>query len=434
MANIKFYYRSKKEIASLILRFHHGKMIDHFIPTSITIPKKNWDQKKQRVKTTNDFPSGSVINENLLKLEAHLLSEFNTSFMAGEDIDSDWIRKSTLLFFNRPAYELEKKKQEDRNTYLLSFIKYFNDEVIAKGEWLNLKTKEPLAPKSAQAYKTTEGVIEKFEASRKTKTRLKDVDIKWCKDLKDWMEADGLKTNYINKNIGRIRFFCTRAEELGIEVNKEYNNRAFSAPTEDTVSTYLNEEELQKIFDYNYGDDVKYDNVRDWLIIGCYTGLRVSDLRKLKAGRDIGQDFIHVQTTKTKAKVTIPIHSKVRAILEKRNGEFPKAYSSQKFNEYVKDACRLAGITNEIFCEIAGKGNKKVAKIAPKYLAVSSHICRRSFATNHYGKLHSSVIMAIGGWKTESSFLKYLKKSSSEHALEMQKYWNNQDQVKLKKD
>ena len=39
---------------------------------------------------------------------------------------------------------------------------------------------------------------------------------------------------------------------------------------------------------------------------------------------------------------------------------------------------------------------------------VSSHIGRRSFATNYYGKMPTALIQAITGHKTESSFLLYI--------------------------
>ncbi len=426
MATVSFLYKGKKTFSTLQVRLRSGRDIDLSFTTQLVIPKKNWDVKRQRVKHTNDFPQANQFNESILKMEAHLLSEFSIAYSNGIEICSDWLRVSVLTFFNRPLYEINKQKQEAKETYLADYSRYFCDEIIANDKWKNLKTKKPISYKSAQAYNTTLNLIERYDKENKTHTKLKDVSLDWCEEFCNWMSANpnNYRTNYTSKNIGRIKFFCLRAEEDSIEVNSDYKNRSFNAPTEQTISTYLNEKELQQLFDQEYVDP-KYETVRDWLIIGCYTGLRISDFLSRLKTENIEGDFIHLVTKKTGERVTIPIHNKIRLILDKRDGQLPQKYSDQKFNLYIKDACRLANIDSEIYCDIFdAETGRKQKGIAPKYLAVSSHICRRSFATNHYGKLPTSVIMAIGGWRTESSFTKYLRKSNAEHAIEMKKYWN----------
>ena len=118
--------------------------------------------------------------------------------------------------------------------------------------------------------------------------------------------------------------------------------------------------------------------------------------------------------------------------MRKRGGEFPRAISDQKFNNYIKIVCELAKITSEvegakmILKKVDGKKiYRKAFGEYPKYELVSSHICRRSFATNHYGKLDTLTIMKITGHKTESQFLEYLKITPSEHAKKLEEYWAN---------
>jgi len=52
---------------------------------------------------------------------------------------------------------------------------------------------------------------------------------------------------------------------------------------------------------------------------------------------------------------------------------------------------------------------KKYGRFA-KWELVSSHIGRRSFATNHFGKIPTPIIIAATGHKSESIFLKYIGK------------------------
>ena len=65
---------------------------------------------------------------------------------------------------------------------------------------------------------------------------------------------------------------------------------------------------------------------------------------------------------------------------------------------------------------------KKFGKY-PKYELVSSHVCRRSFATNLYGKIDTLTIMKITGHKTEKQFLEYIKITPKEYAEKLKDFW-----------
>jgi integrase len=59
---------------------------------------------------------------------------------------------------------------------------------------------------------------------------------------------------------------------------------------------------------------------------------------------------------------------------------------------------------------------------------ISSHTARRSFCTNEYLKgTPALTIMKVSGHKTESSFLKYIKISSKEHAEKMKQLWEGRE-------
>jgi len=121
-------------------------------------------------------------------------------------------------------------------------------------------------------------------------------------------------------------------------------------------------------------------------------------------------------------------------ILKKRNGNFPRNISDQKFNTYIKKVAEIAGLTEitegakliEITVTENGKKEtvfrKKFGKY-PKYELISSHICRRTFATNLYGKLDTLTIMKITGHQTEKQFLDYIKITPKEYAIKLKEYW-----------
>ena len=61
-----------------------------------------------------------------------------------------------------------------------------------------------------------------------------------------------------------------------------------------------------------------------------------------------------------------------------------------------------------------------------KYKLISSHICRKSFATNNYGKVDDAVLNAVCGWKKDSKMLlHYNKETKMEYADKLSQHWNN---------
>ena len=120
--------------------------------------------------------------------------------------------------------------------------------------------------------------------------------------------------------------------------------------------------------------------------------------------------------------------------MNKRNGELPRKISDQKFNDYVKELCNKVGFTELVqgakICPVESvvEGKKtivhrKVEGKFPKYELISSHICRRSFASNLYSKIDTMTIMKITGHKTETQFLKYIKITPKEYAEKLEKFW-----------
>ncbi len=63
-----------------------------------------------------------------------------------------------------------------------------------------------------------------------------------------------------------------------------------------------------------------------------------------------GKEYINLSQNKTKTPVLVPIHSEVKKILDKRNGEFPPVFSANVessttlFNKHLETVCKLAGI------------------------------------------------------------------------------------------
>jgi len=115
--------------------------------------------------------------------------------------------------------------------------------------------------------------------------------------------------------------------------------------------------------------------------------------------------------------------------LNKRNGNFPETISDQRYNDYIKDVCEIAEINQMVkgskLIEVTPESGKfrKVSKMYKKYELVTSHIGRRSFATNFYGTIPTTYLINVTGHSTEAMFLNYIGKSNKDLALEIANYF-----------
>ena len=142
---------------------------------------------------------------------------------------------------------------------------------------------------------------------------------------------------------------------------------------------------------------------------------------------NISDGLIRVRTQKTGANVVIPLLQEVEYVLNKYNGNLPKAYCNQKMNEYLK----LIGKQAEMFEEVQKSrfsGVKEIKSTLEKWQVICTHTARRSFATNMYKRgLDSIAIMQLTGHSTEKSFMTYIKISQEENARKILEHFRRRE-------
>ena len=423
MAKVKFLVKTKGNPSQIYVRFYHSRSFDTTCGSNLLVNPKYWSNKQQRVKATMENPFDANLNKKLDGLKERIILLYNTSYNNGEEINSNWLKKTVAKFHNQPI------KNEDNDRFLL--YSYFKSFIVKASTKINPATGLLLDKKTVAKYNSTANLIKDFEEINKTKLRFNSLDENFHFSIIDFLKnIKMLSSTTCNKHINIIKMVCRQAKAEQINVNQYVLSKTFYVKRDKTYDPYLNESEIQKIFDLEYNKNPRLDNARDWLIIGVWTGLRISDISRLTK-LNITDNKIEITTSKTNARAIIPIHHNVKYILEKRNGEFPNKISDQKFNEYIKEVAKDAEITDEIF---GGKMIKieltkdetafrKILDYYPKNELVTSHICRRSFATNHYGKIPNKTIMAITTHTSEVQFEKYLKQTQIEHVEKLEKLW-----------
>jgi len=430
MSTLNYLVKGKKNFSNILIRFKNGRKFDYTSSTELKVDPKNWSKAKQKVKNTSGDKTKDAINNHLTDLKKHILDTFNLDNASGVYIDKQWLEKQIATYFKRPLNETVLEE-----VYFLPFIENFIKEAptrIIKGK------NKPVSSGTIAKYKSTEKKLIAYEEHYKTKIKFSDLDLKFHKQFMNYlMEIENIGINTTGKFIKNVKSFAREAILLGLPVHSEINHPNFFAPTEETNDIYLNNIEINKIFEHDFKNNERLANARDLFIIGLRTGLRVSDFLRLKQ-TNVKDGFIEIETQKTGQPVVIPMHWQVKEILEKRKG-FPTKLSDQKFNKYIKEVAEIAGLKQLTKgSKVNKETNRKEKGTYPKFELITSHICRRSFASNLYGKIDNLAIMGVTGHKTETQFLKYIKITPKENANKLKEYWakqkeeNSYEQLKMK--
>lgn len=408
--NIKIIIKSN----NLYCRLISGRQIDISKKLGITIPQQFWDPKNEKIKNAYNFENRDKINAKLYNLKGKITNKFNFDNINGEVIDGQWLETAINEAFNKKA--VTRGKIESWKVYFVEFCNY----------WLDNDGKNTNGHASYTVF--VAHLTNFLKSKSQARIKIKEVSHSTIEQFIVYMLSDDYSLQTTKRHATRFKFFLSRAENMNLEVNKNYKEPIkISQETQDVKEIYLNEIEIENIYKIDYSNNPMLDNIRDNFIIGLCTGLRVSDFNNNLNQTNFVDGFIEIKTKKTGTTVAIPLHKYIVEILNKRNGNLPKKVNDVQFNESIKTVCQDAEI-NEKCTGYLFDAKAKRNKLGEheKYLLVSSHICRRSFATNLFGKVPNYVIQAVGGWSTETMMLHYIKKSNREQAEELKKYWDKQ--------
>ena len=416
MASVNFMYRSTKDKSNLILRLlyrYDGTDYVFGAKTNFEIDKTYWSkQHKKKSKDIETTNKQTNINNELNKIENHILNAFNS--VSIETINKDWLISQIEYYYSPP------KKAETLSTELLKYFLYY---IECK------KTETAIG--TQRKYNSTLRLLERYQKEKKGVIQIIDINENFKNQLEKYCIENNYGQNTISKFFKTIKGVCNHADYNGIETSHQLTG--FKTDQHKVEKIYLTFEDLAKI--ENISKDKltdSLDNAKDWLIISCYTGQRVSDFMNFTDEQiriEKGKHLIEFTQKKTGKNMTVPLHPKVLEILKKRGGKFPYSTSDQKYNDFIKIVCQLAKI-NEltkgsklIETEKDSKVYRKKSGLYEKWELVTSHIGRRSFATNFYGKIPTTYLIYVTGHSTETMFLNYIGKSNKDLALEITNYF-----------
>ncbi|MCF8423924.1 MAG: site-specific integrase [Bacteroidia bacterium] len=403
MATIKYLIQSKSDTAGIYIRLKDGRLIDVKAKTNFSINSNDWSETKGQPKNLKDANLKRLHN-NLINLSAELLNHFNNSHNKLE-LNTQWLKD----FINPP------QKVTDVTNKLIEYYDYY---ALHKNSTIGYTTKKKL---TVQKH-----LLERFQKDTKTEYLIKDINANFKLNLENYCTKLNYAPNTISQLIKTIKTMCYHAQNNGIEVSNQLNSLTVKWQKVDKI--FLDFKEIEKINNVKLPND-NLNDARDWLLISCETGQRVSDFMRFTKDMiryENNKPLIEFTQQKTDKIMTVPLSKKVMSILEKRNGNFPKKITDQKYNDFIKTVCKLSKLNDKFkgsTTEVIDKIKRKKTGTFEKWQLVTSHIGRRSFATNNYGKIPTSLLISATGHSTEKMFLEYIGKTDTQKAMQLADYF-----------
>lgn len=244
--------------------------------------------------------------------------------------------------------------------------------------------------------------------------KLTDINTMTLCDFAQYLLSKNLRNITVDKYVDFYSWFIKWAKKNNyIEIELEQIEKPHLKMVDKEV-VYLEWTELMKLFRADFSYYPPYDKTRDIFCFCCFTGLRYSDINKLKRA-DVYDGYIEIVTQKTYESLRIELNKYSKKILEKHKsinyplGKALPSLSNQKMNNYLKDIARLLKFNSPIKSTYF-KGNNRYEEVRPKHELLTTHCGRKTFVVNALSLgIPPHVIMKWTGHKSMEAMKPYTK-------------------------
>lgn len=365
---------TQKPDGKIVMRVNWtGNLVRYSVGFRAVLDK--WDKDRQRCKnnTTHGKHTSTTIND-AIKANHERADKIFTEFLLLQG------RVPSVDEFRRAFDKVDEKK-----------ITFFSllDQFLVEGRH-NKDWSESVFKKFSALKKH----LLEYDPSMNLSFSLEDANglIRWYKKktkvvkLEDGTEIteNVYRNSTIKKNCDLLKWFLNWAKKNGYYTGDvldrwEYNLKGTGGRKD---IFYLEWDEVMLL--WNYVPRFDYlSRVKDVFLFQCFSGLRYSDVAKLRKS-DVYGDAIHVVTQKTEDALSINLNDFSRAILTKysdapfEGGLALPVISNQKMNDYLKILCREAEITAS-YTDVYFVGAERKEVTLPKCEFVGTHAGRRTF-------------------------------------------------------
>jgi integrase len=375
--SLTYRIRKKSGTVKIYLRYRPRAKTDIWVVTPFSVPAEHWDHgnqcysKSELVKIPrNDVDKNRNEKIKTLNRELEKFADEVDTFICSNGYEVDSNKLKSFIDEKFGGKKPEHVKEVRSSNLMINLIDYY----IEQKSVTILGIQHELSSATIRTYNTLKNRIEKLDKNLKVEDINHDFRIAYTK----W--ATKIYTdNTIHNNLKKIKTFIKFAEGKNWKIDKSVLNWSYIEPEKKFSEPIITFQEQEQIRNLKLSGTL--ENSRDWVLIGCQVGLRISDLLTLKKEMIVEECLIPITMKKVKKQLVISLSDNIIEILNKRNGEFPPRVSHQKFNQHIKKICRLAKMNERIEGGKRSSQSKKVDGTYEKWELITSHTCRRTFVT-----------------------------------------------------
>lgn len=410
-----YYSLSKKAdkvtgLHEILTRFVVGSRINQRAKTNVFAPAEYWNADTQAVKVPgwrlmNEeqrrlVESLNDINTRLQGLRAAVMDAFLQAGAGKKDIPADWLT-STVDRYNFPEkyedlrrtvyladafadYLAGRKVSEQRKRMAATVLRSLSRYEAYTGTRLQLDT---LTPEDLRAF---ENYLRNEHKAVAEHPELMEV----CPESRTVVKRSD------NTVIDRMHI-CRAVVSLAVK-NGYTNNDPFLRYTMGTAvygtPYYITVNERNALYAFDLSQRPALAVQRDIFVFQCLIGCRVSDLLKLTRENLVagGVEYVPSKTKDERGDIVrVPLNSIAAEIVERYADPSRAALlpfvSSQKYNDAIKEAFTLAGLTRPVTV-LDPMTRQEVQR--PLNEIASSHLARRTFVGNLYKQVKDPNLIA----------------------------------------
>lgn len=434
----------KEDYGSVYARYRSGS-INKKYAIGFVLKTSNWE-----LYSSKKYNSDALIPE--LKISfgkfANILEQIKNYF----DNSFDPNKVATEIKAIRMAMLKENnddslKREANVKPYLLVDFMEQTLHEYSTGKRQNPKSKRDTSKVMVKYHKPSITSIKNFEKDCEYHFSLEEVNMDFRNEFINWNLEKGVKKNTVNGYLGTICAFMRIAIDDKLTKNDECFKKGFIPPREETFEVYLTPGQLQQLYELDLSDHQQIldtvgnfemckterfffesrfrptyrnfiEEARDIFLIGCFTGQRHSDYSRINSNmikKMKGISFVELTQVKTGKTISIPMDRRVKAILNKYNGELPEM-RIRYFNFAIRLVAELLGWTWEPSLNGLRRGGyEKGNRFCDM---ITSHTARRTFATNAYAAgVPLQSILVITGHSREERLRTYLRLDRQEKGI-----------------
>lgn len=389
----------------------------------MAVEPSKWDAAKGRMKSgavTSGGIAGTMLNAKLGEVETAIAKVFQLAQVQGRSPSVEEVRQSIYAVVGKTGSGASTGEPMPQGGTIFPVLAEFVAYQAKQKEW-------------------TKASFEKFHALGEHLRRysenlsLSDFNEYGIQGFVDSLHREGLRNTTIYKTMYNLRMFlrwCNKRGLLNSADFETYRPRLRGGDGSAKEVIYLEWEELMRLYEYQFtGNHRGLASVRDVFCFQCFTGLRYSDVAKLKKEDvNLSAGYFTTVTKKTVDSLKIELNKYSRAILERYANEPIKrglalpVISNVKMNVYLKEVGKMVGIDAPQRV-VYFKGATRYEEIHPKWELLTTHCGRRTFVVNALMLgIPAEVIMSWTGHKDYKAMRPYIKIVDTLKASEMEKF------------